>query len=169
MVRKRVVINDPDFGPIELEDEGPPLSKIEKAAHAAISKIRSRRAWKIGKTYNCPSCRQRAFDASDDITLEFVHKGKVYVFAHMHGARCRSCGAQTVEAYEQIRMDDEVGVGYRSDYEAKVSRIGSGSLGTYWPKDIARLLHLKPDKKAFIEIVSPDAVMVRFREKTDTR
>lgn len=157
-------IHDPDFGSIEIEDQKPTPKHVREASEAALQKIRSRRAWKPGRAYRCPDCGQPTFLAADDVSMEFAHKGKVYVFAHLHGARCSACGAQTVEAYEQIRMDEEIGVGHRADYEAKVSRIGSGSLGTYWPRDVERLLRLNPDKKAFIEIVGPHAVLVRFRD-----
>jgi hypothetical protein len=48
-----------------------------------------------------------------------------------------------------------------------VSRIGSGTLGTYWPKDVERVLNLSPDKRAFIEIIDRDAVLVRFEDEEE--
>lgn len=59
-------------------------------------------------------------------------------------------------------MEDEVGVGFHPDYRAKVSRIGKGTVGTYWPKDVERLLGLRPDQRIYIEILGPDTALLRL-------
>lgn len=72
-----------------------------------------------------------------------------------------------MEPYEQIAVEDEADIGLHPDYEASVSRIGSGTLGTYWPKEVERVLNLSPDKRAFIEIIDRDAVLVRVEDENE--
>lgn len=168
MSRDRIV-NDPEFGPIALPRARISKGEWESQERAVVAKLRARRTWKRGQLYACPVCGKRSFEGRDDITYEANYPGKLVVFGHLHGARCKACSAETIEAYELIDIEDKIGVGMRSDYEAKVARIGSGTLGTYWPKDIERVLRLRPNKRAFIEVVGPDAVIVRFREPGEPR
>lgn len=86
------------------------------------------------------------FEGRDDITYRITHGNHVISFRHLHEASCSTCGAKTLEPYEQIDVEEEAGVGVHPDYEAKVSRIGSGSLGTHWPNDVQRVLNLEPHK-----------------------
>ncbi len=120
------------------------------------------RLWPDGTIQGCPRCGEEAFEGRSDLTHRITNGRHVLSFRHLHGARCRACDAQSLEPYEQFAVEDEAGVGVRADYEAKVSRIGSGTLGTYWPKDVQRVLGLKPHRRAYIEVVDRDAVLVRF-------
>lgn len=88
------------------------------------------------------------------------------VYRHLHGARCARCSFQVLEASDQFAIEQEAGTTFHPDYEAKVSRIGSGTLGTYWPKDVERVMHLAPHDKAFIHVVAHDTAVVRFEKPT---
>lgn len=156
-------IEDPDFGEIELPETFVPDDEWEDRRDE-IRETLDQRHWPEGETFECPQCGRETFQGRSDLTHRILHGAHIITFRHLHGARCTECGAKTLEAYEQIGVDDEIGVGFHPDYEAKVSRIGSGTLGTYWPKDVQRVLDLRPHKKAFIEIVDRDAVLVRFEE-----
>lgn len=164
MTRK---IEDPDLGEIELPetyiDPQTFKARIEEANEASAARL-----WPTGDVSECPACGRETFEGREDLTYRLTHGHHVISFRHLHGASCSSCGAKTLEPYEQIEVEEEAGVGFHPDYEAKVSRIGSGTLGTYWPKDVQRVLGLKPHKKAFIEIIDRDAVLVRFRDEAET-
>lgn len=159
-------IEDPDVGGIELPeeyvDEDTFQARIEDAQEAI--EHADERLWPEGSFFECPRCGEETFEGRSDLTYRATRGRHVVSFRHLHGASCTNCGAKTLEPYEQTGIEDEAGVGFHPDYEASVSRIGSGSLGTYWPKDVERVLGLSPDKKAFIEIIDTDAVLVRFRD-----
>lgn len=157
-------IDDPDFGRIELPEEYLSPEEARDRAEQARDALGDR-LWPEGEVFECPSCGEEAFEGRSDLVYRDTRGSHVVSFRHLHGASCRSCGAKTLEPYEQIEVEDEVGLGFHPDYEASVSRIGSGSLGTYWPKDVERVLGLHPDKRAFIEILDRDAVLVRFEDE----
>lgn len=138
-------------------------AKEAKAVKAQLAK-RTKRLWPNGSTAKCPKCAAPAFVGRDDLTLELPSKGHVVIFRHLHGARCGRCGHQLLEPYDQAAVEDEVGASFHSDYEAKVSRIGSGTLGTYWPKDVQRVMGLEPHDVARIHVIAPDTAVVKFEK-----
>lgn len=160
-------IDDPDAGRIELPDTFVDPETFEDRREQTRDAYGDR-LWPEGERFECPQCGEETFEGKSDLTYRATHGRHVVSFRHLHGASCSSCGAKTLEPYEQIGVEDETGVGFHPDYEAKVSRIGSGSLGTYWPKDVQRVLGLEPHKKAFIEIIDRDAVLVRFEDKAQS-
>lgn len=155
-------IQDPDVGSIEAPDTFITQNEWEAQRGEVEAAMAEGRTWPEGSTSKCPNCKEEAFEARSDLTHQIVQGRHVVSFRHLHGARCSSCGAQALEPYELIGIEDEAGIGVTADYEAKVSRIGSGTLGTYWPKDVERVLGLRPHKRAFIEVVDRDTVLVRF-------
>lgn len=162
-------IDDPDVGEIE----GPEGYVNEETFQARVEEAREaigdpgERVWPEGGVFECPRCGKETFEGRSDLTYRATRGRHVVSFRRLHGASCTDCGAKTLEPYEQIEVEDEAGVGVHPDYEASVSRIGSGSLGTYWPKDVERVLGLHPDKTAFIEIIDRDAVLVRFQDEAE--
>lgn len=158
-------IDDPDFGEIEVPERYIPPEEWEERVQAARETIEEAdRLWPDGEVHECPECGEETFEGRSDLTVRVTRGPHVVSFRHLHGAECTSCGAATLEPYEALAVEDEAGLGFHPDYEASVSRIGSGTLGTYWPKDVERVLDLHPDKKAFIEVVDRDTVLVRFEE-----
>lgn len=163
MKPKKKTVLDPDFGSIELPEPLPTREAFERAAREIAERARGFRAWPPGSVHLCPACGKRSFVGSDDLSFEVVKPGTVLVFRHLHGARCGACSTQALEAEDLVAVEAEAGVGLMGDYEAKVSNIGTGTLGTYWPKDVVRVLRLSPDKKVFIQVLDTDTALLRFR------
>lgn len=121
----------------------------------------------VGSVSRCPECGAEAFEGRDGLDLEVTYKGVVHYFHDLKGVRCRACGAQSLDMPEMFRVEKRLGMDPNHfppqvDFEAKVAQFGSGSLGTYWPKDIRRIMNLKPGQRAHICVVDKNAVLVRF-------
>lgn len=155
-------IKDPDGGEIELAAR-PGRAEFERAAAEIRSALQATRLWPAGSISRCPNCAEDSFVGRDDLTLEVPRAGVVVIFRHLHGARCSRCNAQTLEPSEELDIESETAAGIVADYEAKVSNIGSGTVGTYWPKDVVRVMGLNPDKKAFIHVLDRDTALIKFR------
>ena len=148
------------------EDFSPPSrEEFEKARQETLATLLERRHWPKGSVSRCPKCGERAFAGSDDLEYRVVRPGGILVFCHLRGARCGACTAVTLEPGDMIRVEGESAARIPSDYEAKVSKIGSGSLGTYWPKDVVRNMGLDSDKRVFIQVLSGDTALLRFAER----
>lgn len=135
---------------------------MQKQTKAKLAK--ANRAWPMGSKSACPRCAKKTFVGRDDLAVDLPGpNGQILLFRHLQGARCTACDYQVLEAPDQLSVEELAGTTFTSDYEGKVSRIGSGTLGTYWPKDVERVLGLRPQDKAFIRIIGPDAALVRFQ------
>ena len=157
---KPIKFNDPDFGPMEAPP--PPtkgeLNRLQKKLRAAAFK---RRLFQPGQVYRCDVCGRKTFEGRTDVSLEVIRRGVVYVFRNLHGALCKSCGAKTVESFEMYNIDDHLHTGFRTSFRARVTNVGKGAVGTYWPKDVQRLLHLDDRRDLEIEVLSPELALVR--------
>ena len=157
---KPIKFNDPDVGPMKAPP--PPskeeLNRLQKKIRDAAFK---RRFFRPGQLYRCDICGKKTFEGRTDVSLDVVRRGTVYVFRNLHGAVCRACGAKTVESYEMYNIDDHILTGYRTAFEASVTNVGKGAVGTYWPKDVQRLLGLRAKRRIEIEVLTPELALIR--------
>jgi len=161
MKKRTIVVRDPDFGPIEL-----PVEELSEAQwNLTRERIRARLMksvlWKPGRIYECPECHRRAFAAAQDLVQEVRRADKVVILKNLHGARCSQCGFRVLDGREELRIDDEYERMSASRHEAAVSRVGRGTLGTYWPKAVERSLELKPGTRLEVDVLAPDSAMIR--------
>lgn len=160
-------IHDPEFGTIDTPPP-PEATRFEKQAAQAVSAAKKRRNWPAGTVKKCPRCNRDSFVGRNDLTHRMPRPGAVLIFRHLKGARCEACGAQSLEPVDQLAVEHEAGITGLSDYEAKVTAIGSGTLGTYWPKDVVRNLGLQKGRPAYIQILDNETALIRFpRESTE--
>lgn len=160
-------IRDPDFGTIELPDP-PSREEFEKNARLLRERGPRGRLWPSGSVGPCSSCGRRSFVGRDNLEMSLPKPGGAVIFRGLRGAHCDGCGAQVLEADDLIRVEAEAVTAIVSDYEAKVSRIGSGTLGTYWPRDVVRSMGLTPATKAFIQVLDRRTALVRFNRPKDS-
>ncbi len=167
-MKKRIV--DPELGEVEVDANPPTREEFERTARRIAEAARTFRAWPLGSVTECPNCGKRAFVGRDDLSHEVAKRDGLVVFRHLHGGRCESCGVQSLEGEDLVAVEHESGVELVADYEAKVSNIGSGTIGTYWPRDVVRVMRLGPDRRLFIKVIDADTALVkvdRRRKRVD--
>ncbi len=140
----------------------PSKAEWEKRRKEYLAAIKANRLWPEGSVSACPTCHKRALVGRSDLVHQEVRPGNVQTFRNLRGAKCEACGSQFLDPEEIIAIEDTIGVGVVADFEAKVSRIGTGTLGTYWPKDVVRNLGLEPDTRAFIQVLDRETALVKF-------
>ncbi|MBI4393145.1 MAG: hypothetical protein HY556_05005 [Euryarchaeota archaeon] len=160
---KKETVKDADYGEIELPAP-PRQADFDRVSRDIREKLEATRLWPIGSVTACPKCDRKSFVGREDLSYLVSRPGRVLVFRHLQGARCTACGTECLEPKEWVAIEGEAGLPMLADYEAKVSRIGSGTLGTYWPRDVVRLLELDPSLKAFIQVLDKRTALVRFGE-----
>ncbi len=89
------------------------------------------------------------------------------VHHHLHGARCQHCGSEFLEAYEDLALEEARPEDRLADYEAKVTNVSGRNLGTYWPKDVVRVMELSNQDALEVQILDPDTMIVRRKGKTE--
>lgn len=124
-----------------------------------------RRVFQVGSVRRCPSCGKRALEGREDLIRETVVGAMALVHHNLHGARCRSCGAEFLEAYEEIALEEAGSARSLPDYEAKVTRVSGRNLGTYWPRDIVRVMQLHKEDALHVQVLDHDTMILHRRHR----
>lgn len=161
-------IVDPQLGRIKLP-KPPKRAAAERLIEEQSRAFATKRLWEDGSVTECPSCGRESFVGRSDLSYEVGRPGGVVIFRRLMGAKCANCQAQALEPGEQIQIEREAGIGQVADYEAKVSNIGSGTVGTYWPKDVVRVMDLKPQTRAMIQILDRETILIKFTKGQQLR
>lgn len=118
-------------------------------------------AFPSGTRRTCPVCHKRTLVGREDLLRETAVGAVVIVHHNLHGARCTQCKAEFLEAFEELVLEDETLFERYADYQAKVTSVSGRNLGTYWPKDIVRLMGLHNQDDLRVQILDPDTMLVR--------
>lgn len=157
--------------PDESPDAEPPFPTPREWA-AAMADLRDRlmrdrpRAFPPGTTRTCPVCGERKLESRDDLVRETVVGAMALLHHNLHGARCGACGAEFLEAYEEMALDEAGPERRLTDYEAKVTNVSGRNLGTYWPKDVVRVMDLSNQDALHVVVLDADTMIIR-RETRD--
>ncbi len=121
------------------------------------------RAFPPGPARTCPVCSKLALASRDDLVREVVVGAIALVHHNLHGARCESCGTEFLEAYEELALEEAGPERTLSDYQAKVTSVSGRNLGTYWPKDVVRVMNLHSQDALSVQILDADTMLIRRR------
>lgn len=113
----------------------------------------------------CPSCGKKALEGRDDLVREVVVGAIALVHHNLHGARCRNCGAEFLEAYEEVALEEAGSPRSLPDYEARVTSVSGRNLGTYWPKDVVRVMRLQKEDALHVQVLDDDTMILHRRRR----
>ncbi len=161
-----IQIDDPDFGPINLK---PTTEKAWESASKEIEDaLGARRHWPAGTTHACPRCRRELLVGSDTLRYQTVDgQGHVHTFYNLRGGHCSGCGLDILEPADLIEVEKTVRIGFTPIFSGKVSRVGRGTLGTYWSRDVERNLGLHAGDRLDVELIGRDSMLVRVHHEHD--
>ncbi len=134
---------------------------------AALHELRDRliqkreRAFPAGSVRKCPVCSKRALEGHDDLVREVIVGAMAFVHHNLHGARCKHCGSEFLESYEEIALEEAGPERRLSDYQAKVTSVSGKNLGTYWPKDVVRAMGLHNQDSLWVQVLGDDRMIIR--------
>lgn len=119
------------------------------------------RAFPGGSIRKCPVCSKKALESREDLIREVVVGAIAFVQHNLHGARCRNCKSEFLEAYEEIALEESGPERHLSDYRAKVTSVSGKNLGTYWPKDVVRAMQLHSQDALRVQVLGPDTMIIQ--------
>lgn len=161
MKQKPTIIDDPELGRIKVPSSPPVSTPRWNAMRARIrAKLTENTAYEEGKQYRCGSCGRLEVRAATDLQQEFEKDGQIVVVANLRGARCHSCGAQALEPSDIMVLDDLAQTLAQPPEHASVTRIGRGTVGTYWPKGVERGLDLRPGDRMQVRVLTPSSALI---------
>lgn len=119
------------------------------------------RAFSSGSLRKCVSCSKKAVEARDDLVREIISGALAFVHHNLKGGRCRSCGTEYLEAFEEIALEEMAAERTLPDYAAKVTSVSGKNLGTYWPKDVVRAMKLHNQDALRLQLLDDDTMIIR--------
>lgn len=123
------------------------------------------RLFPAGQTRRCPQCGKRALEGREDLVREAIIGAMALVHHNLHGARCRQCGAEFLEAYEEVALEEAGPARSLPDYEARVTSVSGRNLGTYWPRDVVRVMQLHKEDALHVQVLDQDTMILRRRHR----
>lgn len=104
-----------------------------------------------------------SFRRRDDLDFQVTRAGATRIYLNLEGAACDRCGFRAFLSEELARLHIAQQQATRPDYQARITTIGRGSLGTYWPNDLVRVLGLTKGVNLFIEVLDDQTAILRVR------
>ena len=95
--------------------------------------------------------------------------GVVYVVTRLPGAQCERCGAVEYDAGALAAVQEQLPREIQADYETSVTVAGGKTLGTYFKRDLARVLALSGQEALFWKVLDRDRAVVEVRRRTRGR
>ncbi|MBI2078460.1 MAG: hypothetical protein HYT80_08860 [Euryarchaeota archaeon] len=92
---------------------------------------------------------------------EVVVGAMALVHHNLHGARCKVCRTEYLEAYEELALEESGPERSLSDYLAKVTSVSGRNLGTYWPKDVVRAMNLHRQDALRVQVLDADTMIIQ--------
>ena len=118
------------------------------------------------KDIECPSCGNSTMSYAGDLTFDVTLTGERIVIPNLTGLKCSKCGevafdANSTKIIEKYTADKPVG-----GYEFKVSTVGGGKIGMYFPKDVLRVMKISRSDKAILTPLSNRKMVIELLNST---
>jgi YgiT-type zinc finger domain-containing protein len=114
------------------------------------------------KDIECPSCGTAGMSYSDDLTFEVILAGERIVIPNLTGLKCSKCGEVAFDANSTKIIEKYTACKPAGGYELKVSTVGGGKIGMYFPKDVLRVMKISKSDKAILTPLSNRKMVIEL-------
>ncbi len=112
-----------------------------------------------GALSRCPTCGGKMI-TTNSIERTIPTPGVIYVVSRLPGAQCQDCGSTELDSLGVAIVESSVRHDRWADYETAVTHTSGSTTGTYFKKDLARVLDLHAAEKLSWKIVDRDRAFV---------
>lgn len=118
------------------------------------------------KDIKCPSCGTASMSYADELTFEVVLAGERIVIPNLTGLKCSKCGEAAFDANSTKIIENYTAGKPVGGYELKVSTVGGGKIGMYFPKDVLRVMKISKSDRAILTPLSNRKMMIELVNST---
>src|SRR5574341_2651455 len=94
------------------------------------------------KDIKCSLCGNYTMSYAEGLTFEVVLAGERIVIPNLTGLDCSKCGEISFDANSTKIIEKYTASRAGGGYELKISSVGGGKIGMYFPKDILRVMKI---------------------------
>ena len=161
MKRKTVTIQGPEVGLIELPVDPPMSPETTNRLRERIRRqYQKQQRYRPGVKRFCIDCRTETVEFATNLNATMKQGRNLAMFRNLRGGRCSTCGGEYLETSELIRIEDEAEMLVGPSESARVTSIGRGTLGTYWPKPVERGLKLHAGDRLQVKMLGPSTALL---------
>ncbi len=118
------------------------------------------------KEIKCPSCGNNTMSYSDDLTFEVVLADERIIIPNLTSLKCSKCGEVAFDA-SSTKIIKKYTTGKPTEgYELKISTVGGGKIGMYFPKDVLRVMKISKSEKAILTPLSNRKMIIELLNST---
>jgi hypothetical protein len=119
-----------------------------------------------GSVSKCPNCGGRMV-TTNELEQMVPTPGLVYIIARLPGARCIDCESTELDGMAVAILENIAPRGIVADYESTVTHSSGSTLGTYFKRDLARVMELTGDEHLLWKVVDRDKALVQVERKKE--
>jgi YgiT-type zinc finger domain-containing protein len=118
------------------------------------------------KDIECPSCGNNTMSYADDLIFDVTLTGERIVIPNLKGLKCIRCSEEAFDAKSTKIIENYTSGKPIGGYECKVSTVGGGKIGMYFPKDVLRVMKISKNNKAVLTPVSTRKMVIELLNST---
>ncbi len=118
------------------------------------------------KDIECPSCGNNTMSYVDDLIFDVTLTGERIVIPNLTGLKCIRCNEEAFDSKSTKIIENYTSGKPIGGYECKVSTVGGGKIGMYFPKDILRIMKISKNNKAVLTPVSNRKMVIELLNST---
>lgn len=153
-----------------------PRSSIPEVGPDREEQVRNRLEQRKPKTplrlvegITCPVCETGVLALAKSLTVDWVQNGERIVVGNLVGFRCSKCHREFFDAESARIISRYIDRGRpRGGYTAKISSLGGGKLGIYFPQDLLRNIDLSQSDRVQLYPVSRRRIVIEGAEPSAT-
>jgi uncharacterized protein with PIN domain len=119
-----------------------------------------------GTESTCPDCHG-VMVTTNDLEATVPAPGLVFVVTRLPGARCTRCKAIELDGRAVGILESTVPKEIFADYETAVTHSSGSTLGTYFKRDLVRVLRLTGHEHLYWKVVDRDHALVEVKRLGD--
>ncbi len=119
------------------------------------------------KDIKCSACGNNTMNYAEDLTFEVVLAGERIVIPNLTGLKCSKCGEVSFDANSTEIIEKYTAGRACGGYELKISTVGGGKIGMYFPKDILRVMKINKSEKAILTPLSRRKMIIELLNSTE--
>lgn len=137
----------------------------EEQVRNRLEKSKPKTPLRLVEGLTCPVCETGVLVLAHSLTVDWAQSGERIVVGNLTGFRCSSCGREFLDAEGARVVSRYIDRSRpRGWYTAKISSLGGGKLGVYFPRDLLRNIDLSQSDHVQIYPVSRRKIVIEGAE-----
>jgi|SRR5919197_1838796 YgiT-type zinc finger domain-containing protein len=140
-------------------------SEREEQIRNRLEKSKPKTPLRLIEGLTCPVCKKGVLVLAHPLTVDWAQNGERIVVGNLTGFRCSNCGREFLDAEGARVVSRYIDRSRpRGGYTAKISSLGGGKLGVYFPRDLLRNIDLSQSDHVQLYPVSRKKIVIEAAE-----